>query len=384
MDLLILFVIGIIASVFLNGLVIIVILKKGHALNMLDCSIVSLAFSDFLQAGCAYSLELYAYFNQSVRTKDFCKASGFGVSFLALTSINHLVGISLERFIILRSPFKARSFFGRRLNALFIIIPSWLYAFLCALFPLIGWSSYRRLKAGYFSCQMDMNSRDDNAASYLWFLLVSCFLVPLIVIVVCAVCSFYEIQRIANSTIKLGVKGKASEKKRQTDEKNITFTIIGMIVTYLIAWSPYAICVFVFSIDGTVGDTMLTFSGIFGKLSTAFNPIVYSLGAKSFRMRCRKLLGFPKESNNATYSMTRFSVTGRNRSYSKSVAATTIETTMFLHGKAPLAIKDSSDYSRLVDDKEKEETRETKKDSYKTYSSEYIHTSILRKEILLV
>ena len=54
-----LFVLGVIASVLLNLLVVVVLMQKGKSLNYMDVIMISLSFSDLLQAGIGYGIQFF-------------------------------------------------------------------------------------------------------------------------------------------------------------------------------------------------------------------------------------------------------------------------------------------------------------------------------------
>lgn len=290
MYILVLYLIGIILCMLLNLLVIVVSLSKKSKINHLDLCIISLAVSDFLQAGMGYSLEIHGFINVEVVNTISCGVAGFPVTFFALVSITHLVGISLERFVIMKFPIQARMWSKQSKVSLYIIIPSWLYGLGCALPPLLGWSSYRRLKKGDYLCQVDLNSGKAEAYSYLWFLISTCFIVPMIIISISSALILVEAKNITKEVSALGLRGRHAARRR-LDERKHAYMVVVIIVTYVISWSPYATCVFVFSSKGTVSDNLLNFSAIFAKISAIYNPIIYSLFVTPFRKQCLQFFG---------------------------------------------------------------------------------------------
>ena len=319
MEILVFYVLGIIISVILNLLVIVVLLSKKSKVNLLDLSIVSLSISDLLQSGIGYSLEIYGFIKEEWVDDSTCKGGGFAITFLALVSICHLVGISIERFAILRFPLKVRAWCANPKVALYIIIPCWSYAFVCSLPPLLGWSSYRRLKEGYFVCSVDLNSSDVRTESYLWFLLGTCFILPMLLLVGCSLLILREANKITKEAIGLGITEQHAVRRR-LDERKHALMVIAIISAYTISWSPYAICVCVLTAKGTVGDELLLFSAIFAKISTVYNPLIYSLFIKTFRERCMALFGF-KRSSTTTKSTATAGTSGGTSSGIQSTAS---------------------------------------------------------------
>ena len=64
-----------------------------------------------------------------------------------------------------------------------------------------------------------------------------------------------------------------------------------LIATFLMAWTPYSVCVFVVTVNGHVPAGLLSFASVFAKSSTLYNPIIYSIFMKDFRDRCKRFFG---------------------------------------------------------------------------------------------
>lgn len=285
----IVYVSGIILSVILNMMVIIVLVKKKRDINHIDLCIISLAVSDLLQAGLGYSLEIYSFhYDTAMLSKIWCNISGFSITYLALVSICHFVGLSLERYLVLKYPLKARAWYARPWIGFYIIVPSWIYALGCSLPPLFGWSSYKRLNDATLMCQVDLISEDKHMQSYLWFLLTACFAIPLIFIVIFSILLLRQTRIVRHEIATLGVDEKHLARRREGERKLAIITII-IVCVFVVAWAPYTACVFVYSAKSRVSDQLLFYSAIFAKMSTIHNPIIYSIFNKKFQDRCRRI-----------------------------------------------------------------------------------------------
>lgn len=281
---------GVIISMLLNSLVVIVMATKGKQVNHLDLLMLSLAISDVLQTATGYPFEIYSLFNSTEIEETPCTIAGFSITFLALVSICHLAGISIERCIILTFPLKIRNWFASRWVSLYIIVPSWLYGFLWAVFPLLGWSSYEREQGAKHRCSVDLNSPKTNARSYAWGMLVFCFIIPVLCIGVCSFFILREMKKMTNQVAVLGISEDQAASRRKLEIKHTIMSLV-LIGTFIVAWSPYAACVFVMTIKGRIEESLLTGSAILAKTSTLYNPIVYIIFMKDFRRRCMLLFG---------------------------------------------------------------------------------------------
>ena len=285
---------GLLVCGLLNLLVIVVLLKKGNEISYMDLLMISLAISDLLQASVGYSVEVHSYYMATSISSTSCKISAFSTTFLGLVSISHLVGIALERHIIIRYPIKMRDWLRCNALSLYVIVPSWLYGFVWALFPLFGWNRYMRVPHMKHSCGLDMTSTDLKYTSYTYNLLVWCFVIPIIIISYCTfhICKSLRSQRTFSIHLNLGDSVVESRKKM---ERQQTVTSLFIIAAFLISWSPYALCVLMLTAKNRLPDHLLTVATLCAKSSTFYNPIIYSVFVEDFRARCKCLFTCRKE-----------------------------------------------------------------------------------------
>lgn len=76
-------------------------------------------------------------------------------------------------------------------------------------------------------------------------------------------------------------------------EKQHTFMVIVMVAAYLIAWTPYAICVLWLTISTNLPVTLTRSSALFAKSSALYNPVIYAFMLKEFRTCFKRLIGLP-------------------------------------------------------------------------------------------
>lgn len=283
--LILLFFLGVILSIAFNMVVIIVVLRKKRHTNHLDLLKLSLAISDISQAAIGYIVELHAFWNKSEITKTSCIIAAFSTTFLGLVSINHLVGLSIERCIFLSFPWKGRLWFNNKWIALYVIIPSWIYGLLWALMPLLGWSSYQRENGAKYRCSINMMHLNSNAISYAYCILTFCFFIPIIGISTSSFITLRHLKVMRRTGDALGVDAVEKNLRGRRETKHACM-VFALIITFLIAWSPYAACIFVMTVKGTVNDKLLTYSAFFAKSSTLYNPIIYFVFMDDFRRRC--------------------------------------------------------------------------------------------------
>lgn len=108
-----------------------------------------------------------------------CQVQGAVMTFSGLSQIAVLSSISFTRYVIITNPnFKLRACHARR-----ILYGCYGYCLAVALCPVLGWNTYLPNEAGV-SCEpvWDSNSRGDR--SFNIFMIVTCFLFPLLIICV--------------------------------------------------------------------------------------------------------------------------------------------------------------------------------------------------------
>ena len=128
-----LFIIAIIISVTLNLSVLLYLYRKKSKLNVLELSLLSLSVSDLLQSGIGYSTEIISFTTEHGGVGKSCEFGGFLVAFLSLVSMLNLVGISMERCVVLKHPLFARNMFKNQKFAVIVIFLTWLLAFIYAI-----------------------------------------------------------------------------------------------------------------------------------------------------------------------------------------------------------------------------------------------------------
>lgn len=282
------FIIGVILCISLNLLVVLVMWGKRKELTQIDLIMLSMAVSDLLQAILGYPVQIHAFIYEEMMNEKFCAVSGFSVTFLALTSIFHFTGLSIERCVVIRCPLIARERLLNRKTSLCIIIPSWGCGLFWAILPLAGWSKYEVDKFGKRLCSLDLNDTVNNGRSFAFCLLVFGFLIPITIIGVTTTVTLVELRKFRCRVVTFGLSNDELNARRQREVQQTIMAFV-MITMFLLAWTPYAVCVFMISYYGRVDDTMHTYAAVIAKTSTFYNPLIYILFLKNFRARIMML-----------------------------------------------------------------------------------------------
>lgn len=250
---------------------------------------LSLATSDLIQACVGYTLEMNSLVGAagSTPSRISCSATGFVITFMALVSIFHFTGLSIERYVMLAYPLRSRDWLRNRWMSLYIIIPSWIMGFLWALFPLIGWSSYQIQAKMSYRCSIDLSDETMNTKSFSYCILFFCFIMPLGFIAVSSTwtCREMRLRRVAAQR-----NNNTSFNTRRNQEVRNAVLVFALIAVFLLAWSPYAVYIFSRTLTGLRNDVFLSVSMSFAKSSTLYNPVIYLIFLKEFRAKCARVL----------------------------------------------------------------------------------------------
>jgi len=258
-------------------------------MSLRDFVLVSLAASDFTQTGLGYAAELYGHVNDDYSPLLLCRASGFAVTFTALTSISHLMGLAIERYLSLCHAMKTYEFFAEPQRALYFIIPAWSWGLFWSAAPLFGWGGYEREPEAPHRCSVVLIEKTPDVVSYSYGLLTACYLIPVIVITWCCWSVQNELKGMTDRSKDIAGAESAITTATQKAERQHFLMICVVVVAFFIAWTPYTACVFVFTLIGNVPSTLLTASAFFAKFSVLANPIIYAIFYKDFRRSIKRL-----------------------------------------------------------------------------------------------
>ncbi|XP_065056082.1 blue-sensitive opsin-like [Rhopilema esculentum] len=280
------------SSAGLNGIVIYIFAKIGmKKLTFKDSFMLSMSIGDLIQSMFGYSLEIYSIVARKggeIQTKqgiEFCKASGFIVTFLALSSTAHLTALAYDRYLTICKPFMATRIHGSYILCTAFISSCWTYGFVWAAFPLIGWSGYE-LESDALRCSIDWASKKTKDHLYIIFLFIFCFIIP--VSVMCY--SFYRVKQElremqSRASNLFGRESKAAKDNVRAEKRHTRLAIV-MCMVFIITWMPYTLLSFWASFFTHVAElpvTLATVSAIIAKSSTMFNPVIYTIMHKRFR-----------------------------------------------------------------------------------------------------
>eukprot|EP00794_Sanderia_malayensis_P016924 gene16924-18630_t len=267
-------------SVPMNVMVIAQIILKKQSVQKTTryILIASMAFSDVLQAMVGYVFQMVAIQMDDMKS-IFCQVSGFTITFFALASMNHIIVLSIDSYMHVCQPWLVdRNRFDRKKTYAIYIVPSWLYAFIWSIVPLILWDGYDAVERG--NCSLKWDTDIYLRKSYIISMLVFCFLIPTIIMLTCFTLTqiglnkmrSFAVDRFGSQSVEV-LENKRAEKRHFTT----SFIIASM---FLFAWSPYAFLsilqVVKFHATKTnIFRTFLVAASLLSKSSVIYNPIIY-------------------------------------------------------------------------------------------------------------
>ncbi len=203
--------------------------------------------------------------------------------------------------------------------------------FLCrSLPPLFGWNRYI-LEGMGTTCSFDYITGSMTSRSLILAMFFGGFILPLLVIIICYGCIYWAVRTNERMFYKTGLQRQVSDKHRNSrgggttlrrslsqrqcgstrrrEPRSVEYktakTALIAVVFYCVAWTPYAAVALTgaFGSQSHLTPLVSALPCIFAKMSTLYNPFLYSLMHPRFRQKVRQLsksLKFPMR--RGTYS----------------------------------------------------------------------------------
>nr|XP_004211965.2 rhodopsin-like [Hydra vulgaris]QHF16586.1 opsin [Hydra vulgaris] len=175
----------------------------------------------------------------SKKTTLLCRLAAFFSVFPSFTSISILTAVAISRMFLLEKPFLSnhgcyRSLFYK------IGMASWVYSFVWASLPLLGFSPYT-LEAT-----------------------VSCFYTARVI--------HLKLTYFSSTYGKDNIETKRFKKK----ENKAVLSLLIMVLSFLLCWTPYATIALLSAFTSiTTPILLLKVAALFAKVSAVINPIIY-------------------------------------------------------------------------------------------------------------
>ncbi|XP_078579063.1 LOW QUALITY PROTEIN: melanopsin-like [Branchiostoma floridae x Branchiostoma japonicum] len=344
-------------GMFGNAVVVYSFIKSKGLRTPANFFIINLALSDFLMN--LTNMPIFAVNSAFQRwlLSDFaCELYGFAGGLFGCLSINTLMAISMDRYLVITKPFLVMRIVTKQ-RVMFAILLLWIWSLVWALPPLFGWSAY--VPEGFgTSCTFDYMTPKLSYHIFTYIIFFTMYFIPMGVIIYC----YYNIF----ATVKSGdkqfgkavkemahedVKNKAQQERQRKNEIKTAKIAFIVITLFLSAWTPYAVV----SALGTLGYQDLvtpylqSIPAVFAKSSAVYNPIVYAITHPKFRAAVKKhipcLSGCLPADEEETKTKTRGATTTASMSMTQTTAPTH-DPQASVHSGSSVSVDDSSGVSR--------------------------------------
>ncbi|NWI56217.1 OPSO protein, partial [Calyptomena viridis] len=260
-----------------NLAVILVTLKFKQLRQPVNYITVNLSVADFLVSltggTISFLTNLKGYFYMGHWA---CVLEGFAVTFFGKLDFRcSLALLALQRDLVICHPRVRPAALG--------IVWVWLFSLLCTIPPALGWSSYTTSKTGT-TCEPNWYSGAYADHTYIIVLFTTCFIVPLLVILVsygklvlklkkkhvsCFLECFIFPLKVSDTQGRLGTTRRP--------ERQVTRMVVVMIFAFLICWMPYAAFSILVTADPSIelDPWLAAIPAFFSKTATVYNPIIY-------------------------------------------------------------------------------------------------------------
>ncbi|XP_045210768.1 visual pigment-like receptor peropsin [Mercenaria mercenaria] len=282
----VLFLLSAIASAIGNSLVLILVWRFKTLRNKTTILIINLAIADLGISVFGFPMSASSNFAHGWQMGQVgCQWYGFTGMLFGIGNIGLLTAISLDRYLLTcrHSVFLQLSVY----HYIFLVLIVWGNALFWAMTPLLGWCRYALDPSGT-ACMVTWTDDTRMYTSYVMSVFVSSFLIPSVIIVFCYVNTWRFIRSVGD--------GGRQENVEWTHEKQVAKMCAIAVSLFLLAWTPYAVVCIWAAIGNprTIPPLLLVAPTVFAKSSACYNPVLYALVNKRFRLAMRKLVGLGK------------------------------------------------------------------------------------------
>ncbi|XP_076831305.1 vertebrate ancient long opsin a [Brachyhypopomus gauderio] len=323
-----------------NFLVVFASYKFKQLRQPLNYIIVNLCLADFLMSLIGGTLSIVTNYHGYFFLGTWaCVLEGFAVTFFGIVALWSLAILAFERFFVICRPWGNTRLQGKHaaLGLLFV----WMYSFICTIPPVLGWSSYTVSKIGT-TCEPNWYSGDPHDQTFIITFFITCFALPLGVIIVCYSKLLRKLRKVSNTHGRL--------VNARKPERQVSRMVVVMIIAFMVAWTPYALFSIIVTIHPTIylDPRLAAAPAFFAKTAAVYNPVIYVYMNKQFR-KCLIELFSCGESTMEEVNPTkeRADMTGESNAGEMSTIAAQIPTTGNIRPKSDEDLSESSSYTQL-------------------------------------
>lgn len=282
------YVIIMVATIVLNGTVILTFYRVRSLLTPASLPILSLALADFLLALTAMPVGIAANFSRNWFLGNVgCNWYAFSHTVVGLSSIVHHAVIAVETCRKITQPMTTS--IGKRGMARVTLVV-WGTVIIWGSMPLFGWSSYQPEGSGAV-CSIKWKSTYPADAWYVILTFVLFLFAPLIVIVACYSVISHDLRRMAKKAKKeWGRNSQITIDRMAAKEKSMRTGVIMFVATF-IAWMPYAVVSIMSAVGNPDKIPPLAFAipALMTKTSAFINPMFSFFWYEKYRDGIKKM-----------------------------------------------------------------------------------------------
>ncbi|XP_071130157.1 rhodopsin, GQ-coupled-like isoform X2 [Mytilus edulis] len=232
-----------------------------------------------------------------------CHLFAFFGGLSGFVSINTLTVLAIERCVVITCHLT----YNNRLSnprIILVCVIVWIYSFIWSILPYLGWGGHM-MEGSRTSCTFDYFTKTINNRMYVICLIVFCFVLQLIIIslsylkIVTVVFSRQHEITHSKSNSKAVCLRVSSGKDRLKVEWRATKAAMTLVGVFCISWTPYAIIALIgqFSDTSIITPLSSALPGLFAKMSSFLNPIIYTLLHSKYRKMIRSIFQNSGEGN---------------------------------------------------------------------------------------
>ncbi|EDO48623.1 predicted protein, partial [Nematostella vectensis] len=247
--------------------------------------LLSLAIADLLVGLLVMPCAIEAFRTQTWRCGVFMKDfNAFGNFCFCISSIMHLMLLSVDKYLSIARPLLYPTWMTTRKVYIYCLI-AWIYSAFWALLPIIGISSYECFIPYIGECASEDWASNGLNLTFAVSVVTGTYGIALIVMFIVYVL-LARIIRDQSKRIDASNKSKSSVLRKYKG----LMTIVLLILTYLVCWSPFCIMLFFEIAKKTKIRGPASMVGmIIGFSNSCCNPIIYWLKYKRFRTAFKRI-----------------------------------------------------------------------------------------------
>ncbi|XP_060524824.1 opsin, ultraviolet-sensitive-like [Cylas formicarius] len=250
--------------------------------------VVNLAISDLLMMS---KMPVFVYncmYSGPILGNIGCQFYGFLGGLTGTVSIMTLSAISLDRFLVIKYPFKLKY---TKMRIKICLVFCWCYGLSFSVIPLldIGFGKYQ-YEGFLTSCSFDYLSETRAVRYFILAYFTAAFIVPMSAITF----SYIGIVKVVGSR-SIGSKRESfrhvTEEDKHKQELKLAVVVLLVIFLWFFSWTPYATVALlgVFHQKQFITPVTSMIPALFCKMASAVDPFFYAVSHPKFRLELQKM-----------------------------------------------------------------------------------------------